>query len=142
MSVKHLLCLCGFILISFCSFGQQQNNTIWVVDYVKIKNGKTAETLYYYNQNWKRYREEALRKGHIKSYKILMAETGDQQNFDLMLMTEFADSTQLSKVEEHFQPIIKDLNPDGPKLLNDVKPAEFRETVYNKRFYQLAPFLP
>lgn len=119
--------------------GQGRNETVWVVDYVKIKDGKMAEALYYYEQNWKRYREEALKKGFIRSYNLLQAQPDSLHNFDLMLMTEFADSTQLSKVEEHFQPIIKALNPNGPKLLNNLKPADFRETVYNKRFYQVAP---
>ena len=139
MSIKHILSLGALLLMSMCAFGQSKNESIWVIDYVKIKDGKKAETLYYYEQNWKRYREEALKRGYIKSYSILQALPDSLQNFDLMLITEFADSTQLSKVEEHFQPIIKSLNPDGPRLLNSLKPAEFRQTVFNKRFYQLAP---
>ena len=137
--MKYILCLYAFVFVGFSAQGQGKNESVWVVDYVKIKDGKKAEALFYYEQNWKRYREEALRRGYIKSYNILLAQPDSLQNFDIMLMTEYADSTQLSKVEENFQPIIRELNPNGPKLLNNLKPAYFRDTVYNKRFYRVSP---
>ena len=110
----------------------QKNTTIWAVDFVKIKSGHRAETLFFYENNWKRYRDTALTKGYIVGYRLLETAPDSLGDFDLVLMTAYADSTAYANSEEHFQPILKRLNPDGPKLLNDLKPADFRQNAFFK----------
>ena len=110
----------------------QQNKTVSVMDFVKIRNGKKAEALYYYENNWKVYRELAVEKGLIHSYQLVMAAPDSLNNFDLILITTYRDSAQYLKSEENFQPILKELRPNGPKLLNELKPADFRQNVFVK----------
>ncbi|MEO6633009.1 MAG: hypothetical protein ABIN13_14845 [Mucilaginibacter sp.] len=99
-----------------------------VIDFVKIKNNKREEALYFYHNNWKVYREIALKKGYISSYNMLLTRPGSS-SYDIMLITTYKDSIQQKNSEANFAEIIKAERPNGPKLLNDIKPADFRETV-------------
>jgi hypothetical protein len=111
----------------------QAQSTVSVIDFVRIKNGKQREALFFYENNWKVYREIAIEKGYIKAYQLLTTQPDTTRNFDLMLITEYADSLQLALSEDRFQKIIKTTSPNGPKLLNDLKPGDFRINVFLKR---------
>jgi hypothetical protein len=50
-----------------------------------------------------------------------------------MLITEYADSTQFKLNEGRFQEIIQATRPNGPKLLNELKPNDFRQNVFFKQ---------
>jgi hypothetical protein len=130
MDMAKSLCVILFLLISFTD-GQAQQ-TISVIDFVKIRNNKQKEVLFYYENNWKVYREIAVKKGYIKSFRLLKTTSDTLANFDLILMTEYADSAQLKFSEERFQGIIKEVRPDGPKLLNDLRANDIRQSVFLK----------
>jgi hypothetical protein len=78
--------------------------SVYVIDFVKIKDNRKAETYYYYENNWKLYRTAAVEKGFIKSYNILTTTSDSAANYDLILITEYADSLQHKRSEENFQP--------------------------------------
>lgn len=129
--MRNLL-LVALLFLADLSFGQGKT-TIITIDFVKIKNNKRQEALFFYENNWKVFRDIALEKGYIKSYKLLKTTSSDTTaNFDLILMTEYADSLQLKLSEERFQEIIKATHPEGTKLLNELKPNEFRQIVFFK----------
>jgi hypothetical protein len=125
------LLLVAFLLVTTFSFAQTQR-TISIIDFVKIKNNRIKETMFYYENNWKLYRDIALEKGYIESYKLLTTSADSTANFDLMLITEYADSSHLNLSEERFQQIIKTNRPNGPRLLNEIKPADFRINLFLK----------
>ena len=102
------------------------------MDFVKIKNDKRAEALYFYENNWKVYREFAMKEGYIRSFHLLKVKSEEGSDFDLILITEYASEAQFKQSEERFNAIIKATRPNGPKLLDDVKPADFRTTVFSK----------
>lgn len=110
----------------------QSPRSISVLDFVAIKDNKRAEALYFYEYNWKVYRDIALQRGFIKSYQILLTTRDSVSHFDLILITEYRDSTQFNMSEENFQTIIRDTRPTGPKLLNELKPADFRTNLFFK----------
>ena len=60
-----------------------------VVDVVQILEDRAMETLFYYEQNWKKYREQALSDGVISGYQILALPKDSKTDFDLLLMTEY-----------------------------------------------------
>ena len=101
-----------------------------VMDFVKIKNGRRDEALFFYENNWKVYREAALKKGVIKSYELLEGQADPASAFDLILVTEFPTEDHFKHSETNFQPIIKDLRPSGPVLKNELKPEDFRQNVF------------
>jgi hypothetical protein len=110
----------------------QTHTEVTLMDFVKIKNGKKAEALFFYENNWKVYRELALKKGIIKSYQLLQCQPDSLNNFDLILITVYSNAEQYNKSEENFRSILTQLRPNGPLLLNELKPAEFRENVFVK----------
>jgi hypothetical protein len=129
MNSTHLLPT--LLLIGTATFGLAQN-TISVIDFVQIKDGKQKETLYYYENNWKVYRDIAVKKGYISAYRLMTTTADSTANFDLILITEYADSLQFKSREARFQQIIKEVNPNGPKFLNDLRANDFREIVFSK----------
>jgi hypothetical protein len=121
-------------LLFFMNISSGQCQTmVSIIDFVKVKNDKHQEALYYYENNWKVFRDIALAKGYIKSYRLLSTKADSMSNFDLILMTEYADSTQYKLSEERFQKIIKEASPNGLKLLNELKPNDFRQNVFFKK---------
>lgn len=129
--MRNLL-LVALLLFANISFGQSET-TITTIDFVKIKNNKRQEALFFYENNWKVYRDVALKNGYITSYKLLTTSADTTANFDLILITEYADSSQFKLNEERFQQIIKATRPDGPKLLNELKPNDFRQNLFFKQ---------
>lgn len=110
----------------------QTQTTITTMDFVKIKKNMRDEAIFYYTHNWKVYRDIALENKFIKSYRLLTTSADTTANFDLILITEYTDSLQFRLSEERFQQIIKATRPEGPGLLNEVKPADFRQNVFYK----------
>jgi len=127
--VVILICLIGFI--PFTGYAQKGNEVI-IMDFVKVIAEKKAEAMFYYENNWKVYRDAAVKKKKIKSYELVEAKADSLNNFDLILITVYTDSVQYSKSEENFAPLLKQLRPNGPVLLNDNKPNDFRKNVFFK----------
>ena len=107
-----------------------QSEVVTLFEAVKIKNEKRAEALYFYENNWKILRENALKKGIIHSFEFVIAKTDDKADFDLVLITRYKNQAQYEKSEENFQELIKARGE--LKLKNALKPNEFRENVFVK----------
>lgn len=130
--MKYLLIIA---LLPFTNlfFGSKHTKTISTIDFVKIKDNRQPEAIFFYKNNWKIFRDIAIKEGYIKSYNILTTIADSKANFDLILITEFADSSQLKLSEERFAQIIKSIRNNGPKLLNELKPKDFREMAFYKQ---------
>lgn len=83
------------------------------------------ECLHFYEQNWAQFRVSALELGHISGYQLLRTAPDRSGGLTLVLLTEYPDSVTYSRAEENFQPLMRELRPDGPALLNDVPRSEF-----------------
>jgi hypothetical protein len=118
-----------FCLVAAISVGAQ---TVLVMDFVKVKNDKYAEALFFYENNWKMYRDIALQKRFISAYRLEKTTADSAAPFDLLLITEYPDSAMYRKSEENFRDILATTRPNGPVLLNDLKPADFRQNVFLK----------
>jgi hypothetical protein len=119
---KSFLLLAG-VMAFFCGFAQAQ--TIATVDITRAKQAYEKEALYFYEQNWKAFREEALKLRYISGYQMIKTAPDTTGWFDIILITHFQDSVQRQKVEENFRPIMTRLSPNGPRMLNDIKRSEF-----------------
>jgi ketosteroid isomerase-like protein len=107
-------------------FGQTE---ISVLQFVKINNNLNEETVFYFENNWKLFREQAKDRGYIKSFEILSMPK-NLKYFDLVLVTNYANEEDFNASEERFQRIIKSIRPKGPLFLNERLPLEFRETFF------------
>jgi len=122
-----------FVVSLLVSMYASAQSSILTMDFVKVKNGKHQEALYFYENNWKVYRDIALQKGYIQSYRLVTTPADSLADFDMILITEYADSTHLNASEERFQQIIKEVRPNGPKLLNTLQPNDFRQNLFLRR---------
>ena len=100
------------------------------MDFVKIKEGKRDDTMFFYEKNWKVYREEALKRGIIHSFELLESVPVATAPFDLILITRYKGEEQHKSSEKNFEPILKELRPNGPELKSTLKPDELRQRVF------------
>lgn len=108
----------------------QPAGTIALMDFVKIKNGKRDEAMFFYDNNWKLYREAALKKGIIHSFEMIEAKSETNQTFDLILITRYKNEDQYKNSEKNFESILKEIRPNGALLKNELKPEDFRQNVF------------
>lgn len=116
-------------MMLFVLAGSSVSAQIATVDIVKGKAIYEKEVMYFFENNWKPFREEALRMNYISGYQLLRTLPDSTGLFNVILITQFADSTQFNNVEENFRPIMKRLSPTGPKLLNGVTRKEFIDSA-------------
>lgn len=115
--------------INFIAYGQQDDR-ISTIDYVQILNGNKAEAVYYYQNNWRALRKMALENDYIDSFQILETPFTEEEPFQLMLITTYANKEQYDLREDHFGELIKEIG--ALKLLNEKKPGDFRKTLFSK----------
>ncbi len=118
-------------VISSIYLQAQTQSKVAVLEFVEILDGQIEEAMYYYENNWKRLREIAIKRGDIDDFKIMM-DSSDSSSIKLYLYTEFPGKYALEKSEERFGHIIQEVSSKGPKLLNDIPPSEFRKNIDTK----------
>jgi thiol-disulfide isomerase/thioredoxin len=101
------------------------------IDFVKIKDGKRDEARYYYENNWRFYRDAAVKRGVIDSFEYIEATSSKDDSFDLILITRYRGEEQFRNSEIGFEPIINELTPKGPFLKGTSKPDDFRQVVFS-----------
>jgi hypothetical protein len=125
IKMKHFILLC--LLLTGLTSEAQQNQKISTLEFVEILNGKRAEALYYYQNNWVKLREKAVEKGYIDSYELLETEPEPENPVSLILITTYVGEDQFEKREDHFSELIKEKG--GLDLLNDKNPGDFRKII-------------
>lgn len=106
----------------------QSNEKITTIEMVEILNDNADEAIYYFENNWKKLRETAVKKGYIHSFQLLKTTYSEEAPFHIVLVTTFANQKQFNDRETHFTELIK--ANGGLKLLNEKTPAEFRKSVF------------
>jgi thiol-disulfide isomerase/thioredoxin len=107
------------------------NGIISVVEFVKVKGGKRDEARYYYENNWRAYRDAAVKRGVIDSFEYIEVAAPHNAAFDIILITRYKGEAQFKNSEKAFEPIMKELRPKGPLLKGMFKPDDFREIVHS-----------
>jgi len=107
----------------------EESGPVAVTELVKILGGNRSEAVFYFRNNWKVLREEALKRGLVESFEMQVAEPGQEGEFEIVLITRFKDRAQHAAAEDNFRKLIKELRPEGPMLVSAMKPDEFRRSV-------------
>ena len=125
----------GLFLILFCanitlaySKHLSGSEVITVMDFVRTHKGKEAEARYFYENNWLVFRKEALKRRFIAGYQLLSVKDSSA-DYDTILITHYADSAQFAAIEKRFTEVMKQIQPQGLKLLNSLKPREMTTIV-------------
>lgn len=106
------------------------SGVIETIDFVKVKDGRRDDARYYYENNWRAYRAAAAKRGLIHSFDYVEITSDKDSAFDLLLITRYKGQEQYDKREKIFEPIIKELAPNGPFMRGTSKPDDFRQIVY------------
>lgn len=101
--------------------------SVWSVDLIRTLPGMQTEYLASIENNWAGARKLACDRGAVLSYRALVADPDPERGWDVILMTEYADSAAWSRREETFREIFT-----APEFVG-VEPAspssEMREFV-------------
>lgn len=124
-----------FLLFLFPLWTAAQEIT--VLEVAAVPAGKINEAVFYYTNNWAKYRDSALKAGYIVSYSLQQSIPDTNGTIQLVLMTGYRDEQQLAKSEVHFSGILRTLRPDGPVFLNTLKPAAFRTIILSTVLHTL-----
>lgn len=99
------------------------------VDVVQVKAAYEKEAVFFYENNWKVFREEAIREKYVSRFELIKCKSDTTGISTLILITDYADSLSFANREKHFEAIIKKHSASGPKLLNSVSRKEFLISV-------------
>jgi hypothetical protein len=83
-----------------------QGPTIWTADFMRTKPGQQERYLRYLDANWARARRTVLDQGKIRSFRVLVVEQADSAAWDVLLLTEYTDSSARAHAEEIFRPVL------------------------------------
>ena len=118
-------------VVCTCSLGYAQTSEkVSTLDFVEIVGDNRDEAIYYYENNWKRLRETAIKEGYIESFQLL-ENSGTDNSFDLVLITNYSSTTQYDQREANFGELIRARGE--VVLLNAKQPDEFRQVVRSEK---------
>lgn len=115
------------LIVNQLAFSQSEVKSI---DFVKVLNNNQAEAKYFFDNNWKILREDALKKDYIKSFDYAEVKKGNSREFEIVLITTYKNQAQADAREKNFAELIKERGEQ--KFLNEKKPNDFRKIVYSQ----------
>lgn len=80
-------------------------HTVWAVDLVTTLPGQQDHYIESIKTNWANARHLAKERGAVRSYQAFAAPQDSLRGWDVLLMTEYADSTSWQNREPIFQSI-------------------------------------
>jgi thiol-disulfide isomerase/thioredoxin len=101
-----------------------------IVEFIKVVNGNRDEARYFFENNWRVFREAAVKRGIIESFDYIETANRDAA-FDIILITRYANEEQYKNSEKAFEPILKELRPKGPLMKGSLKRDAIIKTVYS-----------
>ena len=128
--MKQITCI-TIACLSLINYAQN-NEKLSTIDYVEVLNDYNEEALYYYKNNWEQLRKIAKTMAYIDSYLFLEVQPEEATNYNFILITTYSNKKQYNASETNFRKIIDAAS--GLKLLNDLKPSEFRRVVSHKSY--------
>ena len=132
---RALLVILVSLLMPAASWAQQ-TKSVWAVDFVRTKTGQTAKYLESVRANWAAARYYAQRAGYISSYRAYTTKADSSADFDVVLMTEYADSAAYRQSEANFDKIFKQYFPvrAGTRDLRDIRFSKnLRELTFERK---------
>ncbi|MEM7501600.1 MAG: hypothetical protein AAF417_06130 [Pseudomonadota bacterium] len=106
--------------------GADDDDAIMVIEGIAVLDGRLDEAIFYYEHNWGYFRRQALERGYIESFDMVV---GDDlaESVDIVLITRFDSAAQYDAIEDRFEEIMSEREL---KLLNKVEPGDFRKNVF------------
>ena len=102
------------------------DDAITVVEGIAVLDGRLDEAIFYYQNNWGYFRRQALERGYIESFDMVVGDDR-AESVDIVLITRFDSAEQYDTIEDRFEEIMGEREL---QLLNDVEPGDFRKNVF------------
>lgn len=127
--MKQVL-LSGILLLTAVQTVAAQS--VWATDFVKTKEGQHENYLRSLRANWEKARVKALELGYVNSYRVFTLPGNAE--WDVVLMTEYADRASYEKAEEHFAEVFKLVMPNGPTLIDGKGSRQLADLRFSQEF--------
>ena len=102
-------------------------SSVWSVDLIRTLPGQQTEYLRNIENNWAQGRRLARQRDAVLSYRALVAPPDSARGWDVVLMTEYADSAAWADREAIFQEIFA--SPEYTRVPMELPSAEVRAFV-------------
>jgi hypothetical protein len=134
MKTKTFFLLGAFVLLMSVNVFAQ-SASVWAVDFVKTKGGRQADYLQFIERNWAQARAFMKEKGIVSNYQVLSLPTAQAAEWDVLLMTEYKDSSAYEKRESVFNEFseYRKTSRSGQKG-DKINPREISEIKFNRTF--------
>ena len=138
MPVIYAIIFLFILAINCCA---QTNSSIWAVDFVKTKDGQQANYLSFIEQNWAQARAFMKQKGIANSFQVLSLPASEKAEWDVLLMTEYANQSGYEKRETVFKKYqefvkTKQNTEQIAQTSSKINPREISEIKFSRVFYQ------
>ena len=107
--------------------------TVWAITMVKTKAGMGDDYIKGLAKTYKAAMEEEKKSNLVVSYKILMGESSNEADYNMLLMVEYKNMAAFDGLREKMDPIAqKILGGEDERRQAAVKRSEVREILGNK----------
>ena len=107
-----------------------RDGTVWNVSFIRMKPGMDTAYLNYIAADWKRNQEAAKKEGLIVSYKVLVTEAHNPNDWNIMLMTEMKDMASMEADQDKADALSQKMVGDDQKQMQGYKDrSEIREIM-------------
>ena len=113
MKKLTLLLASAAIVIAFSPVSRAQSDApytegpIWTVTMVKTKAGMTDDYLKGLAKTFKGTLEEAKKQNLVMDYKVLLGDSSNAQDYDILLLVQQPNMASLDNSREKFDPIAR-----------------------------------
>ena len=110
---------------------------VWALEFIKVKLGTFGPTMVYLDDNWIRVRAEAKRQGAVLTYNriagerqmLLPAKESSNDDWDILLMTEYKNQAAYDEREKLFVSILKRLPDNTAGIIKRYKKEDLFQSV-------------
>ncbi len=107
--------------------------TVWAITMVKTKAGMSDDYIKGLAKTYKAAMEEEKKANLVVSYKILMGDSSNEADYNMLLMVEYKSMAAFDGLREKVEPIAqKVLGGEDERRQASLKRAEVREILGNK----------
>ena len=140
MKIMPIIYAVIFLFVITVSSFAQNDSSVWAVDFVKTKDGRQADYLRFIEQNWAQARAFMKGKGIAKSFQVLSSSANQSADWDVLLMTEYANQAAYEKREavfKDYQEFAKTRQPAVQSLQTSdkINPREISEIKFSRIFH-------
>ena len=107
--------------------------TVWAITMVKTKAGMSDDYIKGLAKTYKAAMEEEKKANLVVSYKILMGDSSNEADYNMLLMVEYKNMAAFDGLRDKMEPIAqKVLGSEDERRQAAVKRSEVREILGNK----------